>query len=170
MGMPAIYAVCEAIRAWLGDNNIKGLDDVSMHAQMMRKQIEAEQKKVCRMRDLFDFFAEKKVVHFTVWIKDVDVFEDDHVLLSSELEWHQVLSPKVSLSKIICESLMVYWCTSWVLVPWGLLWRHRQRQNKLHADFSSQTLALSCLEMPYRVPYNLQQLMHGSRSYHVVLT
>ncbi len=46
MGMPAIYAVCEAIRTWLGDNNVKGLDDVSMHAQMMRKQMEAEKSKV----------------------------------------------------------------------------------------------------------------------------
>lgn len=46
MGMPAIYSVCEAIRTWLGDNNVKGLDDVSMHAQMMRKQMEAEQSKV----------------------------------------------------------------------------------------------------------------------------
>ncbi len=45
--MPAIYAVCEAIRSWLGDNNEKGLDDVSMHAQMMRKQMEAEKLKVC---------------------------------------------------------------------------------------------------------------------------
>ena len=46
MGMPAIYAVCEAIRTWLADNNVKGLDDVSMHAQMMRKQMEAEKSKV----------------------------------------------------------------------------------------------------------------------------
>ncbi len=46
MGMPAIYAVCEAIRTWLADNNVKGLDDVSMHAQMMRKQLEAEKSKV----------------------------------------------------------------------------------------------------------------------------
>ena len=46
MGMPGIYAVCEAIRTWLGDNNVKGLDDVSMHAQMLRKQMEEEQSKV----------------------------------------------------------------------------------------------------------------------------
>jgi len=46
MGMPAVYAVCEAIRTWLGDNNVKGLDDISMHAQMMRKQAEAEQSKI----------------------------------------------------------------------------------------------------------------------------
>mmetsp|Transcript_19827 Transcript_19827/g.22489 ORF Transcript_19827/g.22489 Transcript_19827/m.22489 type:complete len:315 (-) Transcript_19827:78-1022(-) len=45
MGMVAIYAVCEAIRTWLVDNNVKGLDDVSMHAQMLRKQMEAEQNK-----------------------------------------------------------------------------------------------------------------------------
>mmetsp|Transcript_6846 Transcript_6846/g.14861 ORF Transcript_6846/g.14861 Transcript_6846/m.14861 type:complete len:248 (+) Transcript_6846:1036-1779(+) len=43
-GMPAIFAVCEAVRAWLADNNVKGLDDASMHAQMMRKKKEAERQ------------------------------------------------------------------------------------------------------------------------------
>lgn len=47
-GMPAIFAVCEVLREWLGDNNVKGLDDASMHAQMMRKQKEAERNKVSR--------------------------------------------------------------------------------------------------------------------------
>jgi len=42
MGMPAIYAVCEVIREWLVDNNVKGLDDESMHAQMMRRAKETE--------------------------------------------------------------------------------------------------------------------------------
>ena len=37
-GMPAVFAVCEAERAWLADNNMKGLDDASMHAQMMTKR------------------------------------------------------------------------------------------------------------------------------------
>lgn len=45
-GMPAVFAVCEAVRNWLTDNNVKGLDDASMHAQMMRKQKEAERQKV----------------------------------------------------------------------------------------------------------------------------
>jgi len=45
-GMPAVFAVCEAVRNWLADNNVKGLDDASMHAQMMRKQKEAERQKV----------------------------------------------------------------------------------------------------------------------------
>ncbi|KAL7536235.1 hypothetical protein ACHAXR_007010 [Thalassiosira sp. AJA248-18] len=43
-GMPAIFAVCEAVRTWLADNNVKGLDDASMHAQMMRKAKDAERK------------------------------------------------------------------------------------------------------------------------------
>ena len=47
-GMPVIFAVCEAVRAWLVDNNVKGLDDASMHAQMMRKAKDAERQKVCR--------------------------------------------------------------------------------------------------------------------------
>eukprot|EP00559_Dactyliosolen_fragilissimus_P008989 CAMPEP_0184864112 /NCGR_PEP_ID=MMETSP0580-20130426/13821_1 /TAXON_ID=1118495 /ORGANISM="Dactyliosolen fragilissimus" /LENGTH=310 /DNA_ID=CAMNT_0027362765 /DNA_START=148 /DNA_END=1080 /DNA_ORIENTATION=+ len=44
-GMPMVFAVCEAVRAWLADNNVKGLDDGSMHAQMMRKMKEAEKSK-----------------------------------------------------------------------------------------------------------------------------
>lgn len=44
-GMPAIFAVCEAVRTWLADNNVKGLDDGSMHAQMMRRAKEAERSK-----------------------------------------------------------------------------------------------------------------------------
>jgi len=43
-GMPALFAVCEAVREWLADNNVKGLDDASMHAQMMRKAKEVERK------------------------------------------------------------------------------------------------------------------------------
>ena len=44
--MPAIFAVCEAVREWLADNNVKGLDDASMYAQMMRKAKDAERKEV----------------------------------------------------------------------------------------------------------------------------
>lgn len=44
-GMPSIFAVCEAVRAWLADNNVKGLDDASMHAQMTRKAKDAERQK-----------------------------------------------------------------------------------------------------------------------------
>ena len=45
-GMPSIFAICEILREWLADNNVKGLDDASMHAQMMRRAKEEEQKKV----------------------------------------------------------------------------------------------------------------------------
>ena len=45
-GMPAIFTICEVLREWLADNNVKGLDDASMHAQMMRRSKEEEQKKV----------------------------------------------------------------------------------------------------------------------------
>mmetsp|Transcript_25514 Transcript_25514/g.30880 ORF Transcript_25514/g.30880 Transcript_25514/m.30880 type:complete len:296 (+) Transcript_25514:164-1051(+) len=44
-GMPAVFAVCEAIRTWLADNNVKGQDDGSMYAQMMRRAKEAEREK-----------------------------------------------------------------------------------------------------------------------------
>lgn len=45
LGMPAIFSVCEAMKEWLVNNNIKGLDDQSMHAQMMRRAREEELKK-----------------------------------------------------------------------------------------------------------------------------
>jgi len=57
-GMPSIFAVCEAVREWLGDNNVKGLDDASMHAQMMRKAKEAE-RKVAQAAQQFE--SQKKV-------------------------------------------------------------------------------------------------------------
>lgn len=43
---PSIYAICEKLKEWLSDHNVKGLDDVSMHAQMMRRKLEAEKEKV----------------------------------------------------------------------------------------------------------------------------
>jgi hypothetical protein len=45
-GMPAIFSICEAVRSWLADNNVKGLDDASMYAQMMRKAKDAERREV----------------------------------------------------------------------------------------------------------------------------
>jgi RWD domain len=39
-GMPCIYAVAERIREWLVENNVTGLDDISMHAIMLRKEKE----------------------------------------------------------------------------------------------------------------------------------
>eukprot|EP00543_Licmophora_paradoxa_P008417 CAMPEP_0202443502 /NCGR_PEP_ID=MMETSP1360-20130828/2733_1 /ASSEMBLY_ACC=CAM_ASM_000848 /TAXON_ID=515479 /ORGANISM="Licmophora paradoxa, Strain CCMP2313" /LENGTH=295 /DNA_ID=CAMNT_0049059191 /DNA_START=76 /DNA_END=963 /DNA_ORIENTATION=- len=56
-GMPAIFAICELLRDWLSDNNRKGLDDASMHAQMLRKQEEAQQKKKLAERE---FESQKK--------------------------------------------------------------------------------------------------------------
>lgn len=37
-GVPSIFVVAERIREWLTEHNYTGLDDLSMHAQMMRKQ------------------------------------------------------------------------------------------------------------------------------------
>ena len=45
-GIPSIFAIAERIREWLAENNVKGLDDVSMHAQMMRKQKQGEKVSV----------------------------------------------------------------------------------------------------------------------------
>ena len=48
-GMPAVYAIAEVLREWLADNNQPGLDDASMHAQMMRKQKELVKQKEVRV-------------------------------------------------------------------------------------------------------------------------
>jgi hypothetical protein len=37
-GSPSIFTVAECLREWLLENNRPGLDDLSMHAQMLRKQ------------------------------------------------------------------------------------------------------------------------------------
>ena len=47
MGLPSIFAVCEKLREWLIENNVKGMDDVSMYAQMMRREKEKERQEVC---------------------------------------------------------------------------------------------------------------------------
>jgi RWD domain len=46
LGGPSVFAVAERLREWLIENNAKGLDDVSMHAQMMRKRQQHEKSKV----------------------------------------------------------------------------------------------------------------------------
>lgn len=45
-GAPSLFAVTERLREWLLENNVKGLDDVSMHAQMMRKKQQEEKAQV----------------------------------------------------------------------------------------------------------------------------
>ena len=45
-GLTPIFAVCERLREWLAENNAKGMDDVSMYAQMMRREKEAEKQAV----------------------------------------------------------------------------------------------------------------------------
>lgn len=37
-GSPSIFSIAECLREWLLENNRPGLDDLSMHAQMLRKQ------------------------------------------------------------------------------------------------------------------------------------
>jgi hypothetical protein len=58
-GMPAIFAVCEAVRSWLADNNVKGLDDASMHAQMMRKAKDAERREVSFLRERLSLISRR---------------------------------------------------------------------------------------------------------------
>lgn len=43
LGVPCIFAVAEVLREWLAAHNQKGLDDQSMHAQMMRKKKQQEE-------------------------------------------------------------------------------------------------------------------------------
>ena len=49
-GLPSIFAVCEKLREWLIDNNQKGMDDVSMYAQMMRREKEKERQEVRKLK------------------------------------------------------------------------------------------------------------------------
>ena len=62
-GLPSIFAVCERLREWLAENNVKGMDDLSMYAQMMRREKEAE-KQAVRVRNSrlsFSLTAQEKV-------------------------------------------------------------------------------------------------------------
>jgi len=45
VGMVAVYAIAENLREWLCENNVKGLEDESMHAQMMRRTKDEERVK-----------------------------------------------------------------------------------------------------------------------------
>jgi hypothetical protein len=45
-GMPVLYAVCERLREWLLENNAKGMDDLSMYAQMIKREKEKEREAV----------------------------------------------------------------------------------------------------------------------------
>lgn len=49
-GVPCIFAVAERLREWLRENNVQGLDDQSMHAQMMRKKLQEENEKQKQVR------------------------------------------------------------------------------------------------------------------------
>ena len=49
LGLPSIFAICERLREWLAENNVKGMDDVSMYAQMMRREQKAEKETVRRL-------------------------------------------------------------------------------------------------------------------------
>lgn len=42
--IPCMYAIAERIKEWLYDHNQPGLDDISMHAIMLRKEKEKELK------------------------------------------------------------------------------------------------------------------------------
>jgi hypothetical protein len=43
-GSPSVFAIAERLREWLLEHNAPGLDDPSMHAQMMRKKRQEEQQ------------------------------------------------------------------------------------------------------------------------------
>jgi hypothetical protein len=44
MRLPSIFAICEKVREWLAGNNAKGMDDVSMYAQMIRREKEKDRQ------------------------------------------------------------------------------------------------------------------------------
>lgn len=47
LGLPAVYAIAEAIKDWLLEHNRPGLDDTSMHAQMMMRRQEVSDGALC---------------------------------------------------------------------------------------------------------------------------
>jgi hypothetical protein len=46
LGLPSIFTICELLREWLLENNAKGMDDLSMYAQMIRREKETEKQSV----------------------------------------------------------------------------------------------------------------------------
>jgi len=56
-GCPSGFSVCERLREWLVDHNEKGLDDISMHAQMLRRAAEEEKQ---RTRVAQEFESQKQ--------------------------------------------------------------------------------------------------------------
>lgn len=54
-GLPSIFAVCERLREWLAENNVKGMDDQSAWAQMKRREMEEEKQSVSTTSQRFFF-------------------------------------------------------------------------------------------------------------------
>jgi hypothetical protein len=52
-GMPVLYAICERLKEWLLENNVKGMDDLSMYAQMVKREKEKEREGVCILFQVF---------------------------------------------------------------------------------------------------------------------
>lgn len=69
-GVPSIFAICERVREWLVENNQKGHDDVSMHAQMLRRDAEAKKKKEEAAKLSTQFESQKKQDDMTQAEKD----------------------------------------------------------------------------------------------------
>lgn len=117
-GMPAIYAVCEAVREWLAENNLKGQDDGSMYAQMMRRAKEVEKQKIQAEQkfetqktkeemtetELEELAVRKRRAegtpctegHFLVW---KDKFEEEMLRVEEELKAAQEASSSSSTAK-----------------------------------------------------------------------
>jgi hypothetical protein len=66
-GSPSIFAVAERLREWLLENNVKGLDDQSMHAQMMRKKLQESNQKAKQVA-YPSFFVVCVCVYIMFWL------------------------------------------------------------------------------------------------------
>lgn len=62
--LPSIFAITENIREWLIDNNIIGLDDMSMHAMMLRKEKD-KLKLIEKQKQLQNIVSIKYKLHCT---------------------------------------------------------------------------------------------------------
>jgi hypothetical protein len=128
LGLPSMFAVCERLREWLADNNQKGMDDVSMHAQMMRKKKEAAKQEVS-----CEFGVCVVVLCCVVLLVDMQVSiygQGVHFFHKSMFLFPKVLLARRKLTRTRSHGMSVPSCNrrqgSWKVftVLWDNIWSH----------------------------------------------
>eukprot|EP00549_Striatella_unipunctata_P002229 CAMPEP_0118689328 /NCGR_PEP_ID=MMETSP0800-20121206/9430_1 /TAXON_ID=210618 ORGANISM="Striatella unipunctata, Strain CCMP2910" /NCGR_SAMPLE_ID=MMETSP0800 /ASSEMBLY_ACC=CAM_ASM_000638 /LENGTH=298 /DNA_ID=CAMNT_0006586717 /DNA_START=98 /DNA_END=994 /DNA_ORIENTATION=+ len=106
-GIPVLFSVCEVVRSWLADNNVKGLDDFSMHAQMIRRAQETERAKAQAQQE---FEAQKEKEELTeTEILEAAVqkrrAEGTPCTMENFLAWKQRFEEELALAKADEEAI-----------------------------------------------------------------